>query len=506
MGQELINMKVAGLDIGTTGCKCTVFDEQGKLLGTAYRDYPVKRAVSGHEIDVSTMMDGVYGAVSEMAAQHSDIAGIGVTSFGEAFVLVDEAGRPLHPAMLLTDPRGREECKELCEKIGAERIAEITGARPHEMYSISRIMWLKRHRPELYAKAKRILLMEDYVVYHLSGNAQIDYSLAARTMAFDIHALTWSQEIFDAAEVDMGLMSKTVPTGTPAGTITEKAAQKTGLGKDTRIVSVSHDQVSAAIGAGAFSGKVAVDGAGTSECLTPIYDSIPDSKVMYQGHFSVVPYVVPGKYVTYAFLHTGGALVQWCVDNVAKKEKECAKELGISVNEYLEQKYAESHGDEPSGLLVLPHFAGAATPYMDSDAKGAIIGLTMSTTTEELYRGFMESIAYEVYLNKCALEGSGIHFEKIHATGGGAKSKVWMQMKSDVLNVPITALKTVNAGTVGCAMLTGIAIGMFRDLQDAADHMVEETVTYEPRPEMHEKYMEIFERYQKVYDAVRPLV
>lgn len=499
-------MKIAGLDIGTTGCKCTVFDEQGTFLGTAYRDYPVKRAVSGHEIDVSALMDGVYGAVAEMAKQYPDIAGIGVTSFGEAFVMVDEAGKPLHPAMLLTDPRGREECRELVEKLGEEHIAEVTGARPHEMYSISRIMWIKKNRPEIYQAAKRILLMEDYVVYHLSGNAQIDYSLAARTMAFDIHTLDWSQKVFEAAGVDQALMSKPVPTGTPAGKITEEAAKKTGLSLDTQIISVSHDQVSAAIGAGAFDGMVAVDGAGTSECLTPVYDSMPDIKIMSQGYFSVIPYVVPGKYVTYAFLHVGGGLVQWCVDNLAKKEKDYAKEQGISVNEYLEQKYLEIHGDEPSGILVLPHFAGAATPYMDSDAKGAIAGLTMSTTVEELYRGFMESIAYEMYLNKCALEGSGIHFETIHATGGGAKSKVWMQMKADVLNIPITALKTVNAGTVGCAMLTGIAIGIFKDLEDAAAHMVEETVTYLPRQEMHEKYKKEFARYEKLYHALRPIM
>lgn len=499
-------MRIAGLDIGTTGCKCTVFDEWGQFLGTAYRDYPVKRAVSGHEIDVSALMDGVYAAVAEMAAQYPDIAGIGVTSFGEAFVMTDESGKPLHSAMLLTDPRGREECQELISKLGEAHIAQVTGARPHEMYSISRIMWIKKNRPEIYQAARRILLMEDYVVYHLSGNAQIDYSLAARTMAFDIHKLNWSEEVFEAAGIDMALMSRPVPTGTPAGKITAEAAAKTGLSADTQIISVSHDQVSAAIGAGAFDGMVAVDGAGTSECLTPVYDSMPDIEIMSRGYFSVIPYVFPGKYVTYAFLHVGGGLVQWCVDNLAKKEKDLAKEQGISVNEYLEKKYLELHGDEPGGILVLPHFAGAATPYMDSDAKGAVVGLTMSTTVEELYRGFMESIAYEMYLNKCALEGSGIHFEKIHATGGGAKSKVWMQMKADVLNVPITALKTVNAGTVGCAMLTGIAVGIFADLKEAAAHMVEETVTYEPRPEMHEKYMKEFVRYEKLYAALKPVM
>ena len=133
-------MKIAGLDIGTTGCKCTVFDEQGRYLNKAYKDYPVRRNVSGHEVDVSTIMDGVYAVVAEMAKEYPDIAGIGVTSFGETFVMTDENGKPLHTAMLYTDPRGEEECKALTEKFGARELAGITGLRAHQMYSISKMI------------------------------------------------------------------------------------------------------------------------------------------------------------------------------------------------------------------------------------------------------------------------------------------------------------------------------------------------------------------------------
>ena len=485
-------MKIAGLDIGTTGCKLTVFDENGKELGKAYRDYSVLRAVSGHEVDISTMMDSVYEVISEMAAQYGDIAGIGVTSFGETFVMTDDAGKPLHNAMLYTDPRGAEECAELREKLGADHIAEATGLAPHEMYSISKMMWIRRHRPEVYAKAVRIHLIEDFVVWHLTRKAQIDYSLATRTMAFDIHALTWSKEIFEAAGIDPGLMSEPVPTGTSAGRIIPDAAKRTGLSPACVIVSVSHDQVAAAAGAGAFDGSVAVDGAGTVECLTPVYDSLPDISVMAKGSFSVVPYVVPGKYVAYAFSYTGGALIRWAMETVGRGE----------TNESMEKAYGK---DEPTGLLVLPYFAGAATPYMDIGAKGAILGLTTATTAADIYRACMEGVAYEMRVNYEALQGSGIRFTRLNATGGGAKSKVWMQMKADVLNLPITALRTADAGTVGSAMLTGIAAGLFRDLDDAAAHMVQETETYYPRAEMHEKYMKIYERYKAVYRAVRPL-
>ena len=496
-------MKIAGLDIGTTGCKLTVFDEQGHDLGKAYRDYPVRRQVSGHEIDISVVMDSVYAVIREMTAQYPDIGGIGVTSFGETFVMTDAAGTPLHTAMLYTDPRGAEECAELVKKLGADSIARISGLAPHEMYSVCKIMWLKKHQPEAYQAAKHIFLIGDYVAWHLTGEARIDYSLATRSMAFDIGKLDWSEEILNAAGIDMSLLSKPVPTGTAAGCVTKAAAEKTGLNPACQIVTVSHDQVAAAVGAGAFDGETAVDGAGTVECLTPIYDTLPDIAVMSKGCFSVVPYVIPGKYVAYAFSYTGGALIQWCVNTFAKAEAQEAAQQGISVNTLLEQRY---DNQEPTGLLVLPHFAGAATPYMDTGSRGAILGLTAGTTLPDIYRACMEGVAYEMRLNYDALADSGIRFSKLHATGGGAKSKVWMQMKADILNLPITSLKTSDAGTVGSAMLTGVAVGIFRDLAEAAAIMVRQMETYQPDPRRHEQYMRIYERYRKVYQAVRPLM
>lgn len=521
-------MYIGGLDIGTTGCKLTVFDADGRQLDRAYCDYPVTRAVGAHEVDANAILEGVYHVIGEIAQRYPDITGIGITSFGETFVLADESGNPLYPSMLYTDPRGSEQVAEICRRIDAGKVAGLSGIKPHEMYSLPKIMWLKEHEPKIYAEAKHVFLMEDFVVFHLTGQAKIDYSLATRTMGFDIRTLKWSEELFEAAGIDVRLMSEPVPTGTVAGTITESAANRTGLGRQTKIVCISHDQIAAAVGAGVFDSDTAVDGAGTVECITPIYDEIPDMEVMAKGNYAVVPYVIPGKYVCYAFSYTGGALMQWCTDTLAKQEKEQAKEMGISVNELLERQYRQQYltgetetvgprGDAretkddgallpPSGLLILPHFAGAATPYMDTGSKGAILGLTTASTVADIYRGCMEGVVYEMAVNLEWLKESGIHFDKLHATGGGAHSKEWMQMKADVLDMEIIALETVDAGTVGSAMLTGIAVGCFTDLEDAAKKMVHEVAVYRPRKEMHEKYMGVFCKYKRIYGAVRPLV
>lgn len=494
-------MKIAGLDIGTTGCKLTVFDSQGNCLDKAYRDYPVRRSFGEHETDPSAILEAVFAVIRSVTEAHPDIEGLGVTSFGETFVLADESGRPLHMAMLYTDPRGLTECEELVQKIGRKKLLSLTGVNPHQMYSISKIMWLKRSRPHLYEKARHIFLMEDLVIYALTKKARIDYSLAARTMAFDIHRLAWSREIFDAAGIDRSLMSECVPSGTVAGTVTKEAMASTGLRAGTRVACIGHDQVAAAVGAGVFDSSAAVDGAGTVECITPVMDGIPDQEAAARGNFAVVPYVIPGKYVCYAFSYMGGALIQWCIETLAKKEREFAKEAGISVNEYLEKCTAS-----PTGLLVLPHLAGAATPYMDTGSKGVIVGLTADTTVGELYRACMEGVVYEMMVNMEYLQQAGIQIQKLHATGGGARSGEWLQMKADMLNLPVTALVTEDAGTVGSAMLTGIAAGCFADLKDAAGHMVQMRETYYPRADMHDKYQEIYMRYRNLYSAVRPLM
>lgn len=500
-------MKIAGLDIGTTGCKFTVFDCQGNYIDRAYRDYPVSRDRMGHEIDPVGMMQSVYAVITEMADKYSDILGFGVTSFGESFVCVDENGAPLHNIILYTDPRGGDEARELTEKLGTDYIVNTTGTAPHEMYGICKMMWIMKHRPDVYCKTKYILPITSYAVYCLTGVAQVDYSLACRIMALNISTLDWDDRIIEASGIDRKLLAKTVPSGTKAGTVTEATARITGLSPETVVVTLGHDQIAAAIGSGTFKSDMAVDGAGTVECLTPIFDGIPDMKIMSKGNFAVVPYVIPGKYVAYAFQYTGGALNQWITSKLAKKEDEDARLIGKSVYRTLEAEYDRKFGlSEPTGLLVLPHFAGAATPYMDTGSRGAILGLTLDTDVCELYMACMEGVTYEMLLNIEAMKGSGIHFMSLNATGGGAKSAVWMQMKADVLNMPITALEVSDAGTVGSAMMTGLAVGIFESLEDAASCMVKRSKTYYPRKDMNEKYMQIYEKYREVYKAVRGLM
>lgn len=488
-------MYIGGLDIGTTGCKVSIYDDRGNFICNSYREYKVSRKGGEHEFDAEMIWDAVCEVIGEAAREH-EIEAIGITSFGESFVALDENDNALFPSMLYTDPRGTVECEQLVASLGEKKLISISGVKPNQMYSLPKLMWLKNNYPEKYASVKHVLLMEDYIVYKLSGNACIDYSLAARTMALDIRTRNWSEEIFAAAGVDSSLFSTPVSAGHVAGELKAELKEKLGISNSIKIVNGSHDQVAATVGCGIFKPGEAMDGTGTVECIVPVFDSIPDNDELYDEGYSVVPFIFENTYVCYALSFTGGAVLKWFRDNFAGNfdaSKNIYAELDASVPE------------DPTGILVLPHFAGAANPYMDNGSKAAFIGLTLEHTASDLYKALMEGVTYEMRTNLEELGRFGIHPRKIYATGGGATSKVWMQIKADVLGRPISSLCAKEVGACGTCMLVGVGIGLYKDLDEAKSVFVKEKQTCAPNEEKAAVYAKYFEAYRKIYNAVRPI-
>ncbi len=475
-------MLVGGLDIGTSGCKVVLFDENDSAVRSAYREYDVKRKGGLHEIDAEAVWSAVKLVLKETAGD--EIGAIAVTSFGETFVMLDENDSPCAPSMLYTDPRGAEECAELVNKMGAENMAFKTGTNPHQMYSLPKIMWIKRHLSENFNRAKRILLMQDFVVYKLCGIAQIDYSLASRTLCFDIEKKCWDKEILANADIGEHLLSAPVPSGTPAGTIKEELAQELGLSNNLLVVSGCHDQIAAMTGAAVFEQEAAMDGTGTVECVPVVMDSVPMDYKLYQLGYAVAPHI-NGKFACYALSYAGGATLKWFRDNFSQMP-------------YNEMDKQVSGG--PSGLLILPHFAGAATPYMDINAKAAVIGLTFEHTKFDFYKALMEGTAFEILLNLETLKTFSLAPKKLIATGGGARSDVWLQIKADILGLPVTALEGEEIGAVGTAYLAGKALGLYKNGMNP-----ETRKTFYPDAKMHACYSEQFDIYRKIYNSVKDL-
>lgn len=495
-------MLIGGLDVGTTGCKLTVYNDSGKFVHNEYIEYEVKRQNGEHEIDAEAIWSAVCAVIEKSCKKHPELSAIGITTFGETFVALDVKDNILLPSMLYTDPRGEEETKELCQKLGEDKITNISGVKPHSMYSLPKIMWVKKNRPEVYEKIKRILLMEDFIVYMLTGKAIIDYSLAARTLGLDIRKKCWSREIFDAAEVDYTLLSELVPTGTLAGNVKKEIAEKLGVSENLKIINGCHDQVAAAVGAGIFEVGMAVDGTGTVECVTPMFDKIPENKGIYEEGYSIVPYVFDGTYVCYALSFTGGATLKWYRDNFAKYESKLADENNENIYARLDSLVPE----KPTDILIMPHFSGAANPYMDNSSRAVITGLSLEHTNYDLYKALMEGVTYEIMTNIEHLESFGIKLNKLVATGGGASSPVWLQIKADILNRPVTALSAKEAGACGTCMLTAVAIGLCNSLEEAKKIFVSEKMQYIPNCENAKVYAKKYSAYKKLYDAVRPII
>ena len=492
-------MVFGGLDVGTTGCKIALYNEKCDLLDIYYNEYHAMHKNGQHEIDFTDVKNGVLSILKKAVGEYR-IHALGVTSFGETFAMLDENDHILAPSMLYTDPRGKEECDSLCTALGERQLTLLTGVKPHPMYSIFKIMWQKKKNPDAFSKCKRILLGEDFVVYTLTGVAQIDYSLAARTAAFDIEKKCWIKDIFDAADVERPLMSTPVPTGTVAGYITDSIKKELGIDYDITVVNGCHDQVAAMIGAGVFENTQAMDGTGTVECIPVILKEKPTDIKFYEGGYSVVPYL-GDLYACYALSFTGGATLKWFRDNFAELERENAEKENKNI--YAELDKAVS--DKPTGILVLPHFAGAATPYMDPDSKAAFVGITLETTKYDLYKALMEGTSYEMLLNFNTMKALTGEVGEIRATGGGAASDVWLQIKADILNTEITALSCKEVGAAGTAALSGIAIGEISSLKESTSKMAPVRKVFAPNEENRVIYSNLYQKYANLYSAVKRL-
>lgn len=498
-------MSIAGIDIGTTGCKCTIYSCDGKFLNESYCEYDSLITPKMHSLNPSLVWEKIQEVIKKASKNMEDLESICVTSFGEAAVLLDENDSPVFDALLFSDPNGRDECDEIIQKFGLKSLNNITGLNPDIMYTIVKLMWIKNNKPNLFKKCKQICLFEDYIVYKLSGVFQIDYSLATRTMMFDINNLQWDRDIINFAGIDIKLLPKIVPIGTVAGKIKKEIANRLKINNSILIVSGCHDQIAAAIGTGVLEEGMAVDGTGTVECMINIFDTNVlsiDKSVLYKSSYAQVPFL-NNLSVVYAFSFTGGALLKWYREKLAKLDAQICKKEGQ--NDY---EYFDSNVDilKPSGLLILPYFAGAGTPNMDVKAKGAILGLTLDTTKTDIYKGLMEGVTYEMRLNIEKLNEAGINIDSIRATGGGATSEKWLQMKADILKKPILSLGADQSGTLGCIMLAGVACGRYESIEKAAKIFVHVNNTYYPDKKMSEMYDVQYEKYKQIYPKIKDII
>ncbi len=490
-------MSVLGIDVGSSGCKASVVDAEGRIVGQAYREYALVSPAPGmQEIEPELVWraakDVIARAVGLARRTAAPVRAISVSSFGESVVPLARDGSVIRNALMYIDARGAEEARMIGEAVGERRVHAITGAPVHSMYSLSKILWLKRNEADTYGRAWKFLLLADFILFRLGARPCTDFSLAARTQAFDVVAKAWSPEMLDGAGVDEGKLGESVLSGTVIGELGRGLAEELGIPAGALLVAGGHDQPCAALGAGVIGPGIAVDGLGTTECVTPAFDKPVINEATARSGFACVPHVVAGLYVTYAFTFTCGSLLKWYRDGFRG-----AGDFDLLVGE------AAAEG---TSLLLLPHFAGAATPYMDSGAVGAIIGLTIETTGRDIARAILEGVTYEMMVNVERLAEAGIAVDELRAVGGLSRSAAYLQLKADMMGRRISTLDVPEAGTLGVAMLAGVASGLFPSLGGAVASLVRKKRDFEPDMKAHARYMDRFGAYKRMYPAVKGIL
>lgn len=495
-------MSLLGIDVGTTGCKAVVFSEEGQQLALAYREYNLVRPQPGWaELDAIEVWDKIRQTIRDVAARSSDdpIRTLSVSSMGEAMIPVTRDRRILGPSINPNfDLRGESYLAELGRTMPQERLYHINGNTLGNPFSLTRLKWIKAHQPQLYEQADKFLFWGSLVPFMLGARPCADYSLANRTLLFDLNREDWSDELVAWAELDRDKLPEAVPSGAVIGRIAPESAADLGLPEDVVLVAGAHDQCANAVGCGVIEAGRAVFGMGTFFCITPTFaQRYPLEAMMVRG-LNTEHHAVPELYVSFIY-NQGGSLLKWFRDTFAHLEHQQALAAGQDIYAAL---LAEMPA-KPSSILALPHFAPTGPPDFVSDSSGVLVGLKLETARGEILKGLLEGAAF--YLKACvdSLPEMGLQISEYRAVGGGSKSAIWIQLNADIFGAPFVRPKITEAGALGAAIIAGVGSGVFSSYQEGVQAMVQLDQVFTPDPLRHRAYQERFASYAGLWPLMR---
>lgn len=495
-------MSYLGLDIGTGGCKAVVFDSKGNELGSAFREYPVLHPhPDWAELNSDEVIEKCFEVIAEVNSTLTDpVVAMCISSQGEAFTPLDENGETLGNAMVSSDSRARDLAALWSENFGMEKIYRITGHTPHPLFTLYKILWIKENQPEVWQKARHFLCFEDLFLFKTGIKPHISWSMAGRTMMFDVINHQWSSEILEAISLSPEKLAKPAPAGHIVGKINAEIGRKLGFRNEVNVVAGGHDQTCASLGAGVVEPGMCMYATGTVECFCPMLESPGFSDELRLNNLCCYDFTIKGKYTTVAYSLTGGNILRWMRDEFGQVEIAEAAKTGQNPYSLL----LENMPDEPTSLLVLPYFSATGTPYFDTRAKGAIIGLQNTTTKAEITKALLEGVALEMKLNLELMEKSGMHIHTFIATGGGARNKRWTQLKADVLNKKVIVRQVKEAGCFGAALLAQSA-NENRLVADLLRDFPNENEEFTPDERKASIYNQKFKTYKKLYPALKQI-
>lgn len=497
---------VLGIDLGTSGTKTVLFDQEGRGVCSATVEYPMAQPQNGWaEQDPADWWNAAVSTIRSVleksGVDKKDVVSLGISGQMHGLVMLDKDGNVLRPSIIWCDQRTQAECDEIHEKVGKEKLISITANPALTGFTLSKIMWVRKHEPQIYAKCRHILLPKDYVRYMLTGDYATEVSDASGMQVLDVPNRRWSSELLGILDIDEAMLAKVYESPEVTGHISSEAAALTGLSVDTLVVGGAGDNAAAAVGTGVVEDGRAFTTIGTSGVVFAHTSKLAIDPL---GRVHTFCCAVPGAWHVMGVTQAAGLSLKWYRDTFCQAEKDAAAMMGCDPYDLMNQEAAQS----PIGankLIYAPYLMGERTPHLDADCRGMFFGLSAMHTRRDLLRAVMEGVTYALKDCLSVLEGMGATPETMLACGGGGKSPLWRQMLADVFGLPVATTVNTEGPALGVAILAGVGAGLYPSVEAACNAMIKQNPAQMPIAENQPQYAKVYEVYKKLYPANKEL-
>ncbi len=493
-----------GIDVGTTGTKTLLCNDEGDILASTTAEHPSYHPKPGWSEQNPEdwwrgTVESVGQVIREAGVSGREVNGIGLSGQMHGAVLLDKSQQVLRPAILWNDQRTARECEEITERVGRARLIELTCNPALTGFTAPKILWVRKHEPDIYKRAARILLPKDYVRFRMTGAFATEVSDASGTLLLDVPRRRWSDEVLNRLEVDKSLLPDCFESPEVSAKVTREAAEAMGIPEGTAVVGGGGDQAAGAVGNGIVERGVISATLGTSGVVFAFSEAVEKDPM---GRVHTFCHAVPGKWHVMGVMLAAGGSFQWYRNNLAAVEMEEAKKRGVDPYDVLCEIAA---GADPGseGLFFLPYLTGERTPHANPNARGGWIGLASRHTKAHLIRALLEGVTFGMRDSLEIIKGMGIPIRQIRASGGGARSEFWRQMMADVFNHPVVTINATEGPAYGVALLAGVGTGAFSSVEEACRQAIKVVSETKPTPRSAAAYEKAYPVYGGLYKSLK---
>ena len=496
-------MRLLGIDIGTSGTKTVLFDEQGHALASYTGEYPLSQPQNGWaEQDPEdwwrAAADGIRAVLAKAPLIDGEKPAVGLSGQMHGLVMLDREGRVLRPAILWCDQRTGAEAEQMKQTVGEQRLIEISANPAMTGFTAAKILWVQKHEPELYARCAHILLPKDYIRYRLTGEFATEVSDASGMQLMDIGGRCWSPELLQAFHIDRALLPRMYESPELTGTVHAAAAAETGLPAGTPVAAGAGDNPAAAVGTGIVRQGSAFTTIGSSAVIYAVSDTL---RLDRQGRVHSLCASVPGKWTVMSCTQGAGLSLKWLRDTCCAEETARARESGTDPYRLMDELAAAI----PPGadkLLFLPYLMGERSPHPDPLCRGVFFGLSARHTRAHMIRAVLEGVAYSQRECLDVFREMGVPVAQMTLCGGGGRSPLWRQMLADLYGCPVTTLQEDEGGALGAALLAGVGAGVFASVEQACDAVVRYRAPQLPSAQADD-YAPYYALYTRLYPQLK---